>query len=390
VPILQVGCAFPLNAAIVQRFADRCETLVVTEECSHHLRDQLRALGHDVVDLGRDSVVGEFRVHRLRHAGLAVLDERLDAIDPASRRQRPVPVAVVADRPELPLAPARPPGFCAGCSHVGAFDVLRSLGRYVVGDIGCYTLGATPAFGALHSNLCMGASVGVLQGYLMMQPARRRDVIGVIGDSTFFHSGMPSLLTAVNNGLQGTLLILDNSGTAMTGFQHTGPNLDEAGWDRLLLGLGVEHRAVVPALDVDAIRRQLAAFDDSTGIAVIVLKGLCVQGRERKGPTNFRYTVNVGACTGCGTCKTRTDCPAIVPAPAAGGRVTVEITNACIGCGMCSQTCPEQAILPMTVKTGITPIDRVLGQVPWHRVIRYVQATPALQRVAARFERELE
>lgn len=385
-PILQVGCPFPLNEAAVERFAARCERLVVTEECSNLLRDRVRAMGFEVVSLGADSVVGEFGVSRLRAARVPAIDRVLDRIAPA---RKPFPLALVAEPAPalhgLPDAPQRSPGFCAGCSHVGAFDVLRELNRYVVGDIGCYTLGATPSFGALHSNLCMGASVGVLQGYLMTEPARRREVIGVIGDSTFFHSGMPSVLTAVNNGQRGTLLVLDNSGTAMTGFQRTGPNLDAAGWDKLLDGLGVRHRAVVPALDIEAITQQVEAFDDSDGLAVIVLKGLCVQGRERKGPTNFRYTVNAAACTGCGQCKQRTDCPAIEP-----GESLFEITNACIGCGMCSQTCPEHAILPMTMKTGVPVIDRALGHVPWERVIRYVQETPPLHRIARRFERALD
>ena len=396
-PILQVGCSFPLNAAIIERFASRCERVVVTEECSNVLRDQVRSLGHDVVSLGNDSVVGEFQIARLRRAGVPALTRIVDVICPPPR---PFPLALVAapaDAPKAsdeltPLSPAaqRPPGFCAGCSHVGAFDVLRRLNRYVVGDIGCYTLGGTPSFGALHSNLCMGASVGVLQGYLSVEPQRRREVVGVIGDSTFFHSGIPSVITAVNNRQCGTLLVLDNSGTAMTGFQRTGPNLDAQGWDKLLEGLGVQHRAVVPALNVEAIERQIAAFDDTDSLAVIVLKGLCVQGRERKGPTNFRYTITESACTNCGACKERTDCPAIAPGTGKTGQALFTISSACIGCGMCSQTCPEHAILPMSVKTGVGVIDRALGHVKWEPVIRFVQDNKKLHRIAARFERELD
>ena len=390
-PILQVGCAFPLPAAAVARFASRCERLVVTEECSNHLRDLVRAAGHDVAALAADSVVGEFRFTRLRQAGIPALTQWVDTLSPPVRAFPLSLVGAPATKPlpALPDAPLRPPGFCAGCSHVGAFDVLRSLGRYVVGDIGCYTLGATPAFAALQSNLCMGASVGVLQGYLAMQPDRRHDVIAVIGDSTFFHSGIPSLLTAVNNGTQGTLLILDNSGTAMTGFQRTGPNLDAAGWDKLLEGLGVVDRAVVPAFDIGMLKQRIEAFDASKGPAVIVLKGLCVQGRERQGPTSFRYTVNASACTGCGECKRRTDCPSLELTTDAEGKVRFEIGNACIGCGMCAQTCPEHAILPRTVATGLPLVDRALGHVPWERVIRFVNDQPTLRRLAARFEREL-
>jgi indolepyruvate ferredoxin oxidoreductase, alpha subunit len=398
-PILQVGCSFPLNEAIIELFVSRCDRVIITEECSNMLRDQVRSLGHKVVSLGNDSVVGEFQVARLRRAGVPALTRIIDIISPP---QRPLAlVAAPADSANAnkvpngqltPLSPAaqRLPGFCAGCSHVGAFDVLRRLNRYVVGDIGCYTLGGTPSFGALHSNLCMGASVGVLQGYLSVEPQRRREVVGVIGDSTFFHSGIPSVITAVNNRQNGTLLLLDNSGTAMTGFQRTGPNLDARGWDKLLEGLGVQHRAVVPALNVQAIERQIAAFDDTNTLAIIVLKGLCVQGRERKGPTNFRYTIAESACTNCGVCKERTDCPAIEPGTGRSGQALFTISNACIGCGMCSQTCPTHAILPMSVKTGVGVVDRVLGYVKWEPVIRFVQDNKKLRQIASCFERELD
>lgn len=386
-PILQVGCAFPLNDEVVRRFAQRCERLIVTEECSTYLQDKVRSLGLDVISLGANAVIGEFQITRLRHANVPSLNLLLEKIDPSVRT---FPIAVTAYRgDDLPAAPSRSPGFCAGCSHVGAFDVLHRLNRYVVGDIGCYTLGGTKPFVALHANLCMGASVGVLQGYLMASPERRRDTIAVIGDSTFFHSGIPSVITAVNNGHIGTLLVLDNSGSAMTGFQRTGPNLDAEAWEKLLEGLGVQEYAVVPALDVEQIEKHIEAFDRSDKFAVLVLKGMCVQGRERKGPTSFRYTITPSACTNCGECVERTDCPALVPAITSKGKEVMSISNACIGCGMCSQTCPEQAIIPRTVKTGVPVIDRALGRVEWHRVIRFVQETKGLNKLAAQFERAL-
>jgi indolepyruvate ferredoxin oxidoreductase, alpha subunit len=389
-PILQVGCAFPLNEARVRQFAERCERLIVTEECSTYLQDRVRSLGFEVISLGSDAVVGEFRVMRLRKANVPSLNKLLEKIDP-SVRAFPIPVKHLRqdDEDELPAPPARPPGFCAGCSHVGAFDVLHRLNRYVVGDIGCYTLGGTKPFVALHANLCMGASVGVLQGYLMAAPERRRDTIAVIGDSTFFHSGIPSVVTAVNNGHAGTLLVLDNSGSAMTGFQRTGPNLDAESWEKLLAGLGVEHFAVVNALDVEAIEKHIAAFDLVEKFAVLVLKGMCVQGRKHKGPTSFRYTVTESACTNCGKCVERTDCPALTPAVTRKGRDVMSISNACIGCGMCSQTCPENAIIPRTVKTSVPVIDRALGRIEWHRVIHFVQNTKGLSKLAASFEREM-
>jgi indolepyruvate ferredoxin oxidoreductase, alpha subunit len=388
VPILQVGCSLPLPEARIRQFADQCDALIVTEECSNFLRDQIRALGYTVLSLGRESVVGAFCIEQLRNAGVPEITRVVDALVPP-RRTFPVALKALDSLKMLPDAPSRPPGFCAGCSHVGAFDVLRRMGRHVVGDIGCYTLGGTSAFNALHSNLCMGASVGILQGYLMMAPAKRGEAIAVIGDSTFFHSGIPAVITAVNNRQRGTLLILDNSGTAMTGFQSTGPNLDERGWDKLLEALGVHCRAVVPALDTAAILAQISAFDSSATFAVIVLKGMCVQGRTQTGPTNFRYTVTASACNGCGECVTRTSCPSLVPLATADGQEVMSITSACIGCGLCSQTCPQDAIIPRTVSTGVPLVDRALGHIRWHKAIGFVRGNRVLSKVADRFEREL-
>ncbi|WP_051378989.1 thiamine pyrophosphate-dependent enzyme [Derxia gummosa] len=382
VPLLAVGCPHPLNADRVRAFARRCDRLVVTEEGSSMLADAVRALGLDVIDLGPEALVGEFRIERLRGLGLPGLGPARAVVE----RDRPrhlVPINV-----PVVTAPARPPGFCAGCSHVGPFDVLHRRGVHVVGDIGCYTLGATEPFRALHSNLCMGASVGILQGYLLAQPDKGREVVAVIGDSTFFHSGIPGVITAVQNGHRGVLMVLDNSGTAMTGFQQTSPRLTGEAWLDLLHALGVANAVVVPALDPEAIDAALDHAFASDGFHVLVLKGECVQARPRKGPTNFRYTVIESACTGCNQCVARTDCPSLVRASAADGRPVMSISNECVGCGMCSQTCPERAIAPMTTRTGWDWLDAVLARVEWSRVIRFIRARPGLARLADRLERE--
>lgn len=394
VPMLRVGCANPLSEQRIRRFAARCERLVVTEECSTFLADRVRALGIRVESYGEQSAVGAFRVASLASVGLELEPALVEAEAAAARAPRsPFPIPVIADMAPPPgqldrAAPSRPPGFCAGCSHVGIFDVLRERKLYVVGDIGCYTLGGAKPFGALHANLCMGASVGILQGYLLAQPERERDVVAVIGDSTFFHAGIPALITAITQGHRGTLLILDNAGTAMTGFQQTCINLDETRWRDLLRTLGVKRFDVIPALDIDAINGALDGLIGGDDFAVIVLKGDCVQSRPRKGPTNFRYTVIDDACTGCGQCVERTNCPSLTPIRLENGEPKVVISNECIGCGLCSQTCPTNAILPRTVRTGWDALDKPLARLPWQRVIRFIHERPALRRFAYRFERE--
>lgn len=394
VPILRVGCSNPLATGRILAFAERCSEVVVTEECSHFLADRVRALGIKVRSYGDRTQVGAFSVAALASVGL-YLSRRQTAALP----RKPFPVNLIAEAQALPALsaafdtggltpPNRPPGFCAGCSHVGIFDVLRERKLYVVGDIGCYTLGGAKPFGALHANLCMAASIGVLQGYLLAQPEREADVLAVIGDSTFFHSGIPSLITAVTQGHRGTLLILDNAGTAMTGFQQTALNLSTERWRELLQALGVRYFEVIPALDIAIINKTLDELGQKDGFKVIVLKGECVQSRPRKGPTRFRYTIIEDACTACGICAQRTNCPSFSLSESRSGAAKMHISNECIGCGLCSQTCPENAIVPLTVKTGWAPLDKLLGRVRWHRIIDFIHRRPALWRLAMRFENE--
>jgi indolepyruvate ferredoxin oxidoreductase alpha subunit len=394
-PILRVGCSNPLAENRILAFAERCEEIVVTEECSHFLADRVRALGIKVRSYGEMTQVGAFSVSSLASVGL-----QLSARQGSYVARKPFSIALVTESQAMPALsaafetggltpPNRPPGFCAGCSHVGIFDVLRDRKLYVVGDIGCYTLGGAKPFGALHSNLCMAASIGVLQGYLLAQPDREADLLAVIGDSTFFHSGIPSLITAVTQKHRGTLLILDNAGTAMTGFQQTALNLSNERWRDLLMALGVTNFEVIPALDIGIINKTLDDMQQREGFKVIVLKGECVQSRPRKGPTSYRYTIIEDACTACGICAQRTNCPSFSLTESLSGAPKMQIGNECIGCGLCSQTCPENAIIPRTVKTGFTPVDKVLGRVRWHRIIEFIHSRPALRRLASRFEREL-
>lgn len=407
VPLLKVGLSFPLDESGVRRFAARCERLLVVEECSTFLETRIRALGLRVARRDHFDGSGEFQLRHLYSAELPQVEEHLRALElnrTASRalaRLQPSPAAVpliafsqppqIPDLPAeaLPLdVPARPPGFCAGCPHTGVFHSLSRRRLYVVGDIGCYTLGALEPFNAHHANLCMGASLGVLQGYLAtLEPEAARQVVAVIGDSTFFHSGMTSLLSAVGGRSPGTFLILDNSGTAMTGFQDTTPRFDKADWERLLAGFRVPRFAVVDALDQAALDQRLDEFLAADELSVLVVKGMCVQGLPPKGPTNFRYNIIQDRCTQCEECLT-TDCPSLQwRHDPAGARI--EITNECIGCGLCSQTCPEKAILPMTVTTGSRALNNLAAQVPWASVIRKARSIGPLRSVLERFEREL-
>ncbi|MFM8331505.1 MAG: thiamine pyrophosphate-dependent enzyme, partial [Candidatus Methylumidiphilus sp.] len=223
----------------------------------------------------------------------------------------------------------------------------------------------------------------------MMGAAAARSAIAVIGDSTFFHSGIPPLLTAVAAKTPATILILDNSGAAMTGHQATAQALGREAWESLLKALGVPQFAVVAALDVAQIDATLDAFLASDNVSVIVLKGDCVQGLPNKGPTNYRYTIQADSCANCGDCL-KVDCPAIVPVWDKSRKLaSVSISSECIGCGLCSQSCPEHAIVPRTVASlGVPALTRALAPLPWHRIIRHLRAIKPLAPLLDYFEKE--
>lgn len=380
VPVLTLGLVHPLPEAPIRAFAQHCDRLLVVEESSHYLEDAIRALGLTVARRRHYDGVGSFGPKQLLSDEAPAVNALVQPlIDAAEQRRRHIPI----------LAP-RTPGFCAGCSHRGIFSLLAKRDLYVVGDIGCNTLGAIQPYGALHANLCMGASISVLQGYLAaLGPEAARRTIAVLGDSTFFHSGLPAILSAVQNGLPGTVLVLDNAGSAMTGHQQTAHARDADGWRALLKALGVPDVRVVDALDLGELDAALDAALATEALSVVVLKGDCVQSLPRKGPTNYRYAVRTDACSGCGDCL-KVDCPAIVQlaASAAGGPRKVAITHECIGCGLCSQTCPEHAIVPRTVQTVSPRLARLLAPLPWRRLIRGLRGVAPVRRLLDRFETE--
>lgn len=369
-PILIVGFVYPVVESEIRIFSEKCRRIVVAEESSAFLDSQIRSIGIQTETKTKFDGVGEFNIRDLytkdNHEFNDILDSLCVDILPAMKID------------------GRPSGFCAGCSHTGPFHVLKELGLYVVGDIGCNTMGALEPFNSLHANLCMGASIGILQGYLsVMEEGANENVVAVLGDSTFFHSGMSPLLTLVNQKSQGTVIILDNSGSAMTGLQKTNVRFDEQGWRDLLQSFGVQDIHIVDALDLQGIKEAVSASISKKILSVCVLLGECAFTHVA---TPYRYEINESLCTQCNKCV-ETNCPSFSVIDNQPG-----ITDACVGCGYCSQVCPEGAIMPHIVNGVVKnnkTLSKVVSKIPWHSSIRRARNFRVVDFVFDKLEKKL-
>jgi indolepyruvate ferredoxin oxidoreductase alpha subunit len=341
---LKLGLTWPLPAGKIAGFAASVDHLIVVEELEPYVENQVRAMGLKVRGKDLFSRLGELSPDLLA-AGLAQAGL---LARPAGRK--------LADLPAMP----RPPLLCAGCSHRGLGFALKKLNALVSGDIGCYSLMALPPLQAIESILCMGASISMAHG---MAKARgqagiddQRPVFAVIGDSTFFHSGMTSLLDAVYNQSSINVIVLDNRITGMTGAQ------DNPGTGRTLMkqsapaadimaickGLGVRRVREIDAYDLKACQealREEASFNEPS---VLLTRRPCMQLVKINPALAFRVS---DACIGCGRCM-QLGCPAISRGEEISGggakkplyRAMIDGT-VCAGCSLCAQLCPAKAIV---------------------------------------------
>ena len=321
--ILKLDMVNPLPTEVIKDFASSVEELYIVEELEPVIEEQVRALGFKARGKELFGRQGELSVRQIKQVfGLAL---------PAARAPQKLPV--------------RPPVLCPGCPHRGVYTILSKLKLTVTGDIGCYTLGSAPPHGGMDTCVCMGASIGMAHG---MEKARGREfsknVVAIIGDSTFMHSGLTGLVDIVYNKGVSTVIIADNSITGMTGHQHnpsTGRTLkDEVTYavdiPALCKAIGVPNVVTVNAYDMKAVEKALKEETAKEEPSVIITKAPCKLIIKEKWSI---FDINDETCIQCGMCL-KLGCPAICK-----GEEKVSINSAlCAGCGLCASTCPKQAI----------------------------------------------
>ncbi len=334
--VLKLGITFPLPERLIREFAAQVEELYVIEELEPFLEEQIRLMGIEVTGKKLFPRVGEISQRVIAEKILSVTAHK-DLINDAVLAE-----GVETDKDVR--IPVRPPVMCPGCPHRGVFYILSQLKMTVMGDIGCYTLGALPPLEAMDTCICMGASVGSALGMEKAHPEMHGKVVAVIGDSTFLHSGITGLLDIAYNKGATTTIILDNRTTAMTGHQDhpaTGRTLrkeptnpvDLAGLAR---ALGINRVVVVDPFDLDNLKNVIqdeAAADEPS---VIIAQRPCALLVKEKG---LPYVVEAGTCINCKKCM-KLGCPALT----AGVETVIVNTTLCTGCGLCSQLCPTGAL----------------------------------------------
>jgi len=325
---LKLALTYPLPEKLIRKFARQVKRLVIIEEGDPILETEIKAMGI--------KVTGKDKIPRCGELTPRVIRDSLTKTKKTVTRKNKIP--------------PRPPVLCPGCPHRGVFYVINKLKLIVTGDIGCYTLGALPPLSAMDTCVCMGASVTNAQG---MEKALgkefSRKLVAVLGDSTFFHSGITGLANAVYNKGNLNLLVLDNFTTAMTGHQpHPGTGKLAKGEpgkrippEDIARGCGVEMVRIINPNDLKASEEAIKEALSFDGVAVLIFRRPCALLVKPRPP----YRVNPELCNGCRLCL-RIGCPAIsLIFPEDREKPLALVDEAlCVGCGLCVQLCQRDAI----------------------------------------------
>ncbi len=323
--VLKLGMVHPIPKKLIEEFASKVDTLYIVEELEPIFEEQIKSWGIKVIGKEIFTVQGEYSAN--------LIEEKISEHN------------LNLDTPKQ--LPVRPPVMCPGCPHRGVYYILNKLKKHATGDIGCYTLGALPPLEGIDTCVCMGASIGMLHG---MEKARGKefikDWVGIIGDSTFVHSGITGLVDIVYNKGISTVIILDNSTTGMTGHQDnpaTGKTLK--GEETHVLNLvqlansvGINSVRVVNPFKPEEVELAIKEETMKEEPSVIIASAPCeLLDKKRK---RVPYRINVDACKNCGMCM-KLGCPAIQKKD---GKMMINDTL-CSGCGLCAKVCKFGAIV---------------------------------------------
>lgn len=331
-PVLKLGMTNPMPRNLVKQFSESVERVVVVEELDPFLEDQIRAMGIPVVDHVTELNMLELNADRVRALRIELLN---DVTAPVVTRY-------------AGTVPGRPPVLCAGCSHRGVFYTLNKLGITVNGDIGCYTLGAFPPLNSMDTVVCMGASIGNAMG--MKKAGYKNRICAVLGDSTFFHSGLTGITNVVYNKGNTCTIVLDNRITGMTGHQENpgsgktlmGEDANITDIAQVCAAIGVKHVYSVGAYNLKELERILNEAIDLNEPSVVVVKGPCLIVAKLVGKSC--YTIDPKKCKACGACF-KLGCPAIARGASLGTRFQAMVDpTLCSGCDLCKQVCNFDAI----------------------------------------------
>lgn len=323
--VLKLGMVHPLPKKLIEEFAQKVDVLYIFEELEPVIEEQVKSWG--IKALGKEifTLQGEYSANMIREK---VLKEDLHIKEPAK-------------------VPARPPILCPGCPHRSVYSVLSKLKIHAAGDIGCYTLGALPPLNVIDTTVCMGSSISTLHG---MEKAKGKEYVknwvAVIGDSTFMHTGVNSLMNMVYNQATGTVIILDNSTTGMTGHQDhaatgktlKGETVPAINIFNLCKAMGIESVTEVNAFDTEALERVIKEEVARDAVSVIITKSPCVLLKGNVFP--YKCTPVEDKCKKCGMCL-KPGCPAL--RKKLDGTIAIDETM-CNGCGLCEQLCKFGAI----------------------------------------------
>lgn len=323
--VLKLGMVYPLPKKLIQEFASKVDKLYIFEELEPVIEEQVRSWGIQCIGKDQFTRQGEYSANLLREK---VFGEKIEG-------------EAYAD------LPARPPILCPGCPHRSTFSVLNKLKLHAAGDIGCYTLGAVAPLNVIDTTLCMGSSISSLHG---MEMAKGKEYIknwvAVIGDSTFMHTGVNSLMNMVYNQGTGTVIIMDNSTTGMTGHQDhaatgktlQGKEVPAISIYHLCKAIGVKNVVEVDAFDITAMEKTIKEEVAKDEVSVIIACAPCALLKDQKFPN--KCVADSEKCKKCGMCL-KPGCPALTKN--ADGTISIDDTM-CNGCGLCRQLCKFDAI----------------------------------------------